>query len=609
MVLACLLLTASGWAQRGHGEGTMAYDRIPGSRFVFEGVLGERIHANEANWLLRAPDDNPGLLGMFRTRDETPPPDLVPWAGEFVGKYLISCVQALRMSGPEELRRQTARSVRELIATQDADGYMGPFPKAVRLKANWDLWGHYHCMLALLMWHEETGDKEALAACRRVADLICRTYLHTGLRVKDAGSPEMNMAVIDGLGVLYRRTHEPRYLEMMHEIEKDWESAGDYLRTGLAGTPFYKTPRPRWESLHDLQGLVELYRITGDERYRQAFESHWRSIQRWDRHNTGAFSTGEGAIGNPYAPGPIETCCTVAWMAITVDMLRLTGDPRVADELELSTWNAGAGAQHPTGQWWTYDTPMDGTRIPSFKAIAFQARPTTPELNCCSVNGPRALGVLTEWAVMASEKGLAVNFYGPGSFTGKLHDGTAVTLRWKTDYPRSGRVLLEVETAHPHRFPLLLRIPAWSQATHAQVNKEAAPDPVPGTYLTLEREWRKGDTVTLDLDMSLRAVKGEHEQTGRVSLYRGPLLLAFDPHYNPAGESALHPIRLEAIEQSTVRIPERRPGADPDQEPWVLVSVPATEGGTVTLCDYASAGATGSAYRSWLPVEQAGVGR
>lgn len=39
---------------------------------------------------------------------------------------------------------------------------------------------------------------------------------------------------------------------------------GDYYRTGLAGQEFYRTPRPRWESLHAIQGLVELYRITGD---------------------------------------------------------------------------------------------------------------------------------------------------------------------------------------------------------------------------------------------------------------------------------------------------------------------------------------------------------
>ncbi len=123
----------------------------------------------------------------------------------------------------------------DLIATQAEDGYMGPFPRAVRLKANWDLWGHYHCLLALLMWHEDTGDAAALASARKIGDLICSTFLHTNLRIRDAGSPEMNMAVIHGLGVLYRHTNEPRYLAMMREIETDWETAGDYLRQGIAG--------------------------------------------------------------------------------------------------------------------------------------------------------------------------------------------------------------------------------------------------------------------------------------------------------------------------------------------------------------------------------------
>jgi hypothetical protein len=50
-----------------------------------------------------------------------------------------------------------------------------------------------------------------------------------------------------------------------------------------------------------------------------------------------------------YAGGSIETCCSVAWMALTIDALRLTGDPTVADELELTLWNQALAAQHPSG--------------------------------------------------------------------------------------------------------------------------------------------------------------------------------------------------------------------------------------------------------------------
>jgi DUF1680 family protein len=270
------------------------------------------------------------------------------------------------------------------------------------LLKNWDLWGHYHALLALTMWHEQTGDPAALAAARKAADLVCATYLDGTRRVFDAGDHEMNMAILTGMAVLHRLTGEPRYLRMAREIEKDWERAGDYLREGLNGREFYRSPRPRWESLHDLQGLVELWRITGDDRYRQAFEHHWRSIRRWDWRNTGGFSSGEQATGNPYEPTPIETCCTVAWMALTLDYLRVTGDPAAADELELSTLNAGLGAQHPSGRWWTR-TPMDGAREASAHTIVFQARAGTPELNCCSVNGPRVLGMLSEWAAMSAK--------------------------------------------------------------------------------------------------------------------------------------------------------------------------------------------------------------
>lgn len=583
----------------------LALTRPKTGQYTFYGLMGHRLDANLEQWLLIAPHANPAMLEMFRDRDREPRRDLVPWAGEFAGKYLTSAVLAWRIGRDERLRAQLDRFVDELIGTQDAEGYLGPFPRSERLTGRtadgrnhlWDLWGHYHCMLGLLLWHEETGYQPALDACRRAADLICTRFLEGHERVRDAGAEEMNMAVSHGLCLLYQRTGEPKYLRMVREIERDWEQppAGDYVRQALADIPFWRTPKPRWESLHDIQAILSLYEITGEAKYRRAFEQIWHSIVMGDRHNTGGFTSGEQATGNPYDPRPIETCCTVAWMALSVDMLRLTGAPSVADELELSTLNASLGAQSASGRWWTYNTPMDGVRRASAHDIVFQAREGSPELNCCSVNGPRSLGMLSEWAVMLSGGSPTLNYYGPSTIALALPSGNTLTLVQRTNYPRDGRIEIEMRAQRSERFELRLRIPGWSASTTVRVGDDAPRTVAPGQYLSLEREWRPGDRVELNLDTTLRTWVGEREAEGKVSLYRGPLLLAYDRKHNEWDPNQLPAVDTAHLDATPV------PWAGPAPAPWLLLRLP-TEHGDLFLCDYASAGAAGTPYRTWLPL-------
>lgn len=563
--------------------------------YRFGGLLGARIDANLRQWLLPAPEANPGLTAMFRLRDREPAPKLVDWAGEFVGKYLISAVQARRMVESPELDRVIRQVTDEVIAAQAEDGYLGPFRKEERLLGHWDLWGHYHVMQALLMMAEELGDKRARQAAIRAADLICGTYLDGTRRVFDAGSAEMNMAVIHVFGRLYRLTGRERYLRMMEHIEADWQRAGDYLRAGAAGVDFHRTPRPRWESLHDLQGLIEIWRITGREESHAAFTRLWTSIRRYDRHNSGSFSTGEGAVGSPYRPGAIETCCTTAWMAVTVDMLQLTADATAADELELAAYNAVPASQHPSGRWWTYDTPMDGRREASAHSIVFQARPGAPELNCCSVNGPRGLGMLSEWAVLEDAQGPVISHYGPSTATLTLASGVRLTLVQLTDYPADGHVRLTVQPDRPAEFDLRLRIPAWSARTNLRLNAEAMPVLKPGTYHSIRRRWERGDAIDLDFDMSPRYWAGQQETAGKASLYHGPVLLAFDQRHNGYDCSSIPRIDVRKI--------DLKPGPRADERfpPLVLFDLASEEGRTMRLCDFATAGAHGTEYRSWLP--------
>ena len=507
------------------------------SECKLSGYVGAQIDLAVTNWLLRAPDANPAMLQMFADRDKEPFRNLLPWSGEFAGKYLTGATQVYRVTHDPRLKQRIESFVADLVKLQDADGYLGPFPHDYRLTgkapnvdggATWDAWGHYHAMIGLLAWHDETADAAALSCARRIGDLLCERFLPADKSVVATGSAEMNQAVAHGMALLYRQTADSRHVQLAEKVVAEFAApgAGDYLRAGLAGSEFFQTPKPRWESLHPIMALAELYWITGKPEYRQAYENLWWSIVKLDRHNNGGFSSGEQAQGNPYHRGAIETCCTIAWMAMSVEMLRMTGDPRVADELELSTLNQVVGLHAPRGDWCTYNTPMDGQRIPSTEDIAFQIRPGSEQLNCCSVNAARGFGLLSDWALMTDGNGVVLNWYGSSSLLTSIKE-TPVKLTQETEYPVGGRISLRIEPARALSFPLRLRIPHWSIATRVTVNGEPA-TATPGTYLAIDRTWQPGDRVAIELDMSLRYWRGEREYEGKSSIYRGPLLLAYE---------------------------------------------------------------------------------
>jgi DUF1680 family protein len=588
-------------------------NRIPGTKFQIGGRVQEYLSGVTQQWLKVAPLSNPAMLEMFRDRDRRPLRDLVPWAGEFAGKYLVSAVQVWRVTNDEPLKTDIADFVKRLTMLQAEDGYLGPWPKESRLTGRapnvgpkggetWDAWGHYHIMLGLLLWCEDTGDKAAFACARRIGDLFCNKYENA--RLVDTGSTEMNLAPIHSLCLLHQRTGGDRYLKLALKIcdefaatNKDGKPlAGDYLNAALAGKEFFQMSKPRWESLHPIMGLAELFWITGEEKYRRAFEHIWWSIVKLDRHNNGGFSSGEQAQGNPYHRGAIETCCTIAWCALGVEMLRLTENSIVADELELSTLNSILGMHSPNGRWVTYDTPMDGTRKASAHEIVFQARAGSPELNCCSVNGARGLGMISDWAVMASNNGLLVNWYGPSTVTTRLPSGTALALAQETDYPRENRVRLKVSPSKATEFALKLRIPHWSRSTRVKLNGKSVEGVKSGAYLTLERTWKRGDIVELEFDFSLHYWRGERECAGKVSIYRGPILLTYDRRFNE-----MDPDQVPALDAATMG--ERKVTTADWLPPMVLLEFTGGAQRPLRLCDFASAGMGGSPYRSWLEVK------
>jgi len=153
------------------------------------------------------------------------------------------------------------------------------------------------------------------------------------------------------------------------------------------------------------------------------------------------------------------------------------------------------------------------------------------------------------------------------------------------DYPVKEQVEIKVTPARVEEFTLSLRIPAWSERTELKVNGKEMPAS-PG-YAKIRRKWRKGDRVSVAFDMRARRV----ESNGQIAFQRGPIVLSLDNRLTPgaAGQVTLAPnLELKLNTAAAKRI-----GA------WLAFDV-----GTLTFCDYASAGngfSEQNIFRTWLP--------
>jgi hypothetical protein len=202
--------------------------------------------------------------------------------------------------------------------------------------------------------------------------------------------------------------------------------------------------------------------------------------------------------------------------------------------------------------------------------------------------------MIGDWALMTDGPGLVLNWYGPSSMAAKLN-GATVTITQETDYPRDGRIVLKVSPERGMKFPLKLRIPHWSAKSQVRVNGQPVPDVKPGAYLALDRDWKSGDTVQVDLDMSLHYWVGERECAGKTSIYRGPLLLVYE--LPRKGDQAAPEFDAATMNGRVV------PDSGALWPPMLLMESTGADGKKVRLRDFGTAGDRGAKYVSWLKVQ------
>lgn len=542
---------------------------------------------------------------------------MVIWYGEFVGKLLTGMAYSYKATGDETLKEVAADMIKELSEAQGEDGYLGVFLGGARYSIsanNWDIWNQYHCIIGMLEWYKLTQNQTALDTAKKCLDCIYETFKDRSYIV--VGGIETNRSISHGYTMMYTVTKEKKYLdEAIRLTENDYKKndPDGWYNKALKSLPFYTSSCSRWEVLHMVMTLGVLYEETGNQEYYKVMTNVWESVLKTDIHNSGGFTTNEGACGSPYAEGIIETCCTIAWGALTNEYLKYNKTVRVADELERSYFNGLLGSLLDDDKYCTYNTPMDGIegsctlhggvydgrRVPSQQDISFQFNTGSPDMNCCQANIARGIGQIAEWAVLSGNKELYLNYYGPSSIT-TLVDGKEITLTQTTDYPENGKIKLVISgLENQSEFTLKLRIPTWtfgSQVSFDGTTKTAAS----GEYFAIDKTWKNGDTVTIDLKYSFTYWAGEKAQKNYTSVFYGPILLTLDKYFAPNCTQNTK-FDIKNIENAVI--------SKSNNGGWLTFDVDM-DGKTVRLVDFASAGKYNgenepSTYWSWLKVEGA----
>jgi hypothetical protein len=144
---------------------------------------------------------------------------------------------------------------------------------------------------------------------------------------------------------------------------------------------------------------------------------------------------------------------------------------------------------------------------------------------CCSGTYPQIAADYRISAYFRDPQGVYVNLYIPGSLQWK-QGKASVKLTQATAYPYDSQIQLKVNTSRRAGFALRLRIPAWAAGASISVNGKRIVTPVtPGTFATIQREWKSGDRVELELPLALRLEPVNDQHPDVAALLSGPLVL------------------------------------------------------------------------------------
>lgn len=448
-----------------------------------------------------------------------------------------------------------------ISAAQEPDGYLTTCVtnKCTRLSGWWgssrwekinshELYNSGHLYEAAVAHYKATGKKTLLNVAIKNADLVCQVFgPNEGQKHVPSGHPIIEMA----LAKLYNVTDDEKYLKMARYFVDETGRGTD----GHKLSPYSQDHKPIIDqdeivghavrAGYLFSGVTDVASLQHDKKLFDAVNRVWENMASKKLYLNGGIGSrpqGEG-FGPNYELNNFnnycETCASIANVYWNQRMFLATGDSKYIDVLERTLYNGLIAGVSLSGDKFFYDNPM-GTS-------GGHARQQWFGCACCPGNVTRFMASVPGYVYAIDKKDIYVNLFVGGNSKLKVGD-TEVELVQKTQYPWNGDVEIDVTPNKNDKFTLLVRIPGWAKnkpvpsdlyayvdgsnpQVKVLVNGSETKKHTRAGYWVIEREWKKGDKVTLTMDMPVRRVEANPQvryDKGLLAMERGPILYALE---------------------------------------------------------------------------------
>ncbi len=455
--------------------------------------------------------------------------------GHIGGHYLSALSLAYAATGDNDVRARLNYMLSELKRAQDkhGNGYLGGVPGGealwqqlakgeieadlFSLNGKWVPWYNLHKIFAGLR------DAYLYADSRQARDMLitlsdwCLTLL-SGLsepqmqRMLNTEHGGMNEVLADVSAI----TGDKKYLELARRfshrnILTPLQQQRDEL-TGLHAN----TQIPK------VIGYKRIADLSGDANWSRAAEFFWREVVEHRTVVIGGNSVREHFNDrNDFSSmineveGP-ETCNTYNMLKLTRLLYGTDPNIKYVRYYERALYNHILSSQHPDTGGLVYFTPMRPQHYRIYSQV-------DKAMWCCVGSGIENHSKYGEFIYAHNDNDLFINLFIPSRLNWK-EKNLILTQTNRIPDAQNATITLHSDA----RVTLQLRYPSWVAEGGLSIRINGKPYPfsaIPGSYIPIERQWRAGDKVEINLPMQPRLEQMPDGSDYYAVLY-GPVALA-----------------------------------------------------------------------------------